>query len=72
MKSRLLFYILALMLFSIEFAKAEEVFVLDSTSQLQIIDRKYVQFLERATMNKPPLNSCNSRIGKRRCPATNR
>ena len=46
MKSRLLFYILALMLFSIEFAKAEEVFVLDSTSQLQIIDRKYVQFLE--------------------------
>ena len=34
------------MLFSIEFAKAEEIFVLDSTSQLQIIDRKYVQFLE--------------------------
>ena len=46
MKSRLLFYILALMLFSIEFAKAEEIFVLDSTSQLQIIDHKYVQFLE--------------------------
>ena len=46
MKSRLLFYILALMLFSIEFAKAEKVFVLDSTSQLQIIDHKYVQFLE--------------------------
>ena len=46
MKSRLLFYILALMLFSIEFAKAEEIFVLDSTSQLQTIERKHMQFLE--------------------------
>ena len=46
MKSRHLFYILALMLFSIELAKAEEVFVLDTESQLQIIDLKYVQFLE--------------------------
>ena len=46
MKSRLLFYILALMLFSIEFATAEEVFVLDSASQLQTIERKYMQFLE--------------------------
>ena len=46
MKSRLLFYILPLMLFSIEFATAEEVFVLDSASQLQTIERKYMQFLE--------------------------
>ena len=34
------------MLFSIEFATAEEVFVLDSASQLQTIERKYKQFLE--------------------------
>jgi hypothetical protein len=34
------------MLFSIEFATAEEVFVLDSASQLQTIERKYMQFLE--------------------------
>ena len=46
MKSRHLFYILALMLFSIELAKAEEVFVLDTESQLQTIDRKHMQFLE--------------------------
>ena len=46
MKIRLLFYILALILFSMKLAKADEVFVLDSKSQLQIIDLKYVQFLE--------------------------
>ena len=46
MKSRHLFFILALMLFSVELSKAEEFFVLDSKSQLQIIDPKYVQFLE--------------------------
>ena len=46
MKSRHLFYILSLVLFSVELAKADEVFVLDSKSQLQIIDLKYVQFLE--------------------------
>ena len=46
MKSRHLFYILSLILFSVELAKADEVFVLDSKSQLQIIDLKYVQFLE--------------------------
>jgi len=34
------------MLFSVELSKAEEFFVLDSKSQLQIIDPKYVQFLE--------------------------
>ena len=42
MKSRHLFYILALMLFSIELAKAEEVFVLDTESQLQTIERKHM------------------------------
>ena len=46
MKSRLFFAILVLVFFSIELAKAEEVFVLDSASQLQIIERKYMQFLE--------------------------
>jgi len=46
MKSRHLFYILALMLFSIELAKAEEVFVLDTESQMQTIERKHMQFLE--------------------------
>ncbi len=34
------------MLFGVELTKAEEIFVLDSKSQLQIIDLKYVQFLE--------------------------
>lgn len=34
------------MLFSIELATAEEVFVLGSASQLQTIERKYMQFLE--------------------------
>ena len=46
MKSRHLFFLLSLVLFSVELAKADEVFVLDSKSQLQIIDLKYVQFLE--------------------------
>ena len=34
------------MLFSVELAKAEEVFVLDTESQLQTIERKHMQFLE--------------------------
>ena len=46
MKSRLLFFILFLMLFSVELAKAEEVFVLNTESQLQTIERKHMQFLE--------------------------
>ena len=46
MKSRHLFFILCLMLFSDELTKAEEVFVLDTESQLQTIERKHMQFLE--------------------------
>ena len=46
MKSRLLFYILALVFFSIELATAQEVFVLNTESELQTIERKYLQFLE--------------------------
>ena len=46
MKSRLLFYIFPLVLFSTELAPAEEVFVLDLASQLQTIERKYMTFLE--------------------------
>ena len=42
MKSRHLFYILALILFNIELAKAEEVFVLDTESQLQTIEHKHM------------------------------
>ena len=34
------------MLFSVELAKAEKVFVLDTESQLQTIERKHMQFQE--------------------------
>ena len=46
MKSRYLFFILSLMLFSVDLVKAEEVFVLDTEKQLQTIKRKQMQFLE--------------------------
>ncbi len=46
MKSRYLFFILSLMFFSVDLAKAEEVFVLDTEKQLQTIKRKHMQFLE--------------------------
>ena len=45
-KSRYLFFILSLILFSVELAKSEEVFVLDNESQLQSIERKHMQFQE--------------------------
>jgi hypothetical protein len=46
MKNRLCFAILALGFFRMEVVAAQEVFVLDSASQLQTIERKYMQFLE--------------------------
>ena len=55
MKIRLLFFIFSFVFSLIEFVRAEEVFVLDSSSQMQVIESKYLQFLdgydEKASFN---------------------